>query len=152
TIPNQDFAVARYLSTGTLDTTFNYTGTAVTDLGAKKDDFATGVALDGQQVVVAGYSINPSNGSQDFAAVHHRSNRQLDPNHATNRVSHVDVSGGAEDRAYAIARVQGTTKMILVGESFSGHTLLDFAMIRLTAGGKLDTAFNSTGKVITAVS
>jgi len=150
--PNQDFAVARYLSTGALDTTFNSTGTAVTDLGAKKDDFATGVALDGQQVVVAGYSINPSNGSQDFAAVLYRSNGQLDPNYGTNGIARVDVSGGADDRAYAIARVPGTSKMILVGESFSGQTLLDFAMIRLTAGGKLDTAFNSTGKVITAVS
>jgi uncharacterized delta-60 repeat protein len=152
TIPNQDFAVARYLSTGTLDTTFNSTGTAVTDLGAKKDDFATGVALDGQQVVVAGYSINPTNGSQDFAAVLYRSNGQLDPNYGTNGVARVDVSGGADDRAFAIARVPGTSKMILVGESFSGQTLLDFAMIRLTSGGKLDTAFNSTGKVITAVS
>src|SRR5262249_17850702 len=113
--PNQDFAVARYLSTGALDTTFNSTGTAVTDLGAKKDHFATAVALDGQQVVAAGYGVNPVNGSHDFAAVLYRANGLVDPNYGTNGVARVDVSGGGDDRAYAIARVPGTSKMILAG-------------------------------------
>jgi uncharacterized delta-60 repeat protein len=150
--PNQDFAVARYLSTGALDATFNSTGTAVTDLGAGKDDFATGVALYGQQVFVVGYGINPTNGSHDFAAVRYRSNGLVGGNFGTNGVARVDVSAGADDRAYAIARFPGTSKMVIAGESFSGQTLLDFAMIRLTASGKLDTGFNSTGKVITPVS
>src|SRR5262245_38625410 len=127
--PNQDFAVARYLPTGELDDTFNSTGTAVTDLGAGKDDFATGVALYGQQVVVAGYGVNPENGSHDFAAVRYRSNGVVDPHYGTDGVARVDVSAGGDDRAYAIARLRGTSKMIIAGESFSGQTLLDFAMI-----------------------
>src|SRR5262249_23158863 len=150
--PNQDFAVARYLSTGALDETFSYTGTAVTDLGARKDDFATAVALYGLQVVVAGYGVNPTNGSHDFAAVRYRSNGLVDRRFGTDGVARVDVSSGADDRAYAIARLRGTSRMIIAGESFSGQTLLDFAMIRLTAGGRLDPTFNETGKVITAVS
>ena len=52
-----DFALARYLPNGTLDTTFGGDGTVLTDFGSGSYDWATALAIqpDGK-IVVAGYS------------------------------------------------------------------------------------------------
>jgi uncharacterized delta-60 repeat protein len=58
-----DFALARYLPDGSLDTSFGLGGRVTTDFGGI--DFGTGVALEGNGVVVGGQT--DVGGSNDFA-------------------------------------------------------------------------------------
>ena len=61
-----DFAVVRYNTDGSLDTTFSGDGILTTPIGSS-DDVAFAVVLQGDKIVVAGYSYNGSN--DDFAVV-----------------------------------------------------------------------------------
>jgi uncharacterized delta-60 repeat protein len=64
---NEDFAVVRYNSDGTLDSSFGGTGIVTTPIGAPDDEaFSVALQADGK-IVAAGYSFNGSN--HDFAVV-----------------------------------------------------------------------------------
>ena len=68
---NYDFAVARYNTNGTLDTSFGVGGKSTTPIGGA-DDIAYAVALEGDgKIVAAGSSYNGS--SYDFALVRYNS-------------------------------------------------------------------------------
>ena len=72
-----DFAVVRYNSNGSLDTSFGGTGQVTTPIGAS-GDFAQSVAIQQStdKILVAGYS---SNGTKyDFAVVRYNPNGSLD--------------------------------------------------------------------------
>src|SRR5207247_11094158 len=63
-----DFAAARYLSNGTIDTTFGVGGKVQTDFGDQNFDRARSAALqpDGR-IVAAGFAISQNAGVQNFA-------------------------------------------------------------------------------------
>ena len=64
---NYDFALVRYNTDGSLDTTFNTTGKVTTAIGASNDyAYAVAIQSDGK-IVAAGYSYNGAN--DDFALV-----------------------------------------------------------------------------------
>src|SRR5439155_10568876 len=66
--PDHDFAIARYNSDGSLDTSFNGTGKVITSIGPG-NDYANSVALqpDGK-IVVAGRSLRGSSGDLPVVA------------------------------------------------------------------------------------
>ncbi|NCX96747.1 MAG: hypothetical protein EBX41_10185, partial [Chitinophagia bacterium] len=72
---NNDFALARYNTDGSLDTTFGSAGKVVTDFGSAADQ-VNGIALqkDGK-IIVAGYAT--SAGANDFALA--RYTTDIDP-------------------------------------------------------------------------
>ena len=73
---NDDFALVRYNTNGTLDTTFDSDGKVTTAIGSD-NDFAYSVALQSDgKIVVAGYSNNGSN--FDFALVRYNTDGSLD--------------------------------------------------------------------------
>ena len=61
---DSDFALARYNIDGTPDTTFNSTGTVITNIGGFELAYAVGIQSDGK-IVAAGFS--DVNGTSDFA-------------------------------------------------------------------------------------
>jgi uncharacterized delta-60 repeat protein len=64
---NYDFALVRYDTNGSLDTTFNATGIVTTPIGSS-DDFALALGIQSNgRIVVAGYSLIGSN--DDFSLV-----------------------------------------------------------------------------------
>ncbi len=73
TISTTNFAVARYLSDGTLDNTFDTDGKVTTDFGSNANDQARSVAIqtDGQ-IVVAGYGTT-TGGYRNFGVVRYNS-------------------------------------------------------------------------------
>src|SRR5262249_26238123 len=81
-----DFAVARLLSNGVLDPSFDTDGkqTVAFDRGGSNNDQANGVALqpDGK-IVLAGISQINSTGNYDFAVARLLSNGALDPSFDT---------------------------------------------------------------------
>jgi uncharacterized delta-60 repeat protein len=68
---NSDFAVVRYNSNGSLDTTFNTNGKVTTQVGSSTEEAKSVVLQSDGKIVVAGFSYNGSN--SDFAVVRYNS-------------------------------------------------------------------------------
>jgi uncharacterized delta-60 repeat protein len=145
-----DFALARYNPDGTLDSTFNSTGKVLTDLsGSGGTDAVSAVAIDSNgKIVVAGYS-NASGISYDFALARYNRDGTLDRSFNSTGKVLTDFSGsGSGDVAYALA-LQSDGKIVVAGLSQASGIPDDFALARYNPDGTLDSAFNSTGKVLT---
>ncbi len=144
---DRDFAVVRYESNGTLDTSFNGTGKVMTPIGTS-GDVGNAVALQADgKIVVAGTS---SIGSDtDFAVVRYRTDGTLDP--LFNGTGKVTVSiGAAGDDATGVA-VQANGRIVVAGTSAAAVGAEDIALVRLLPDGSLDTSFDG-GRVTTSIS
>lgn len=143
--PNRGFCAARYLPNGTLDTTWNGTGTVISAVGGSSD-FATAMTLqpDGN-VLVAGYCAVGTGIDSDFCAVRYLPNGTLDT--AWNGTGKVlsSVSGIAQAMT-----VQPDGKALLAGRC-TGNTNTDFCAARFLANGNLDITWNGNGTVVTPI-
>ena len=141
-----DFCLARYLASGTLDVSFNGSGTVITPIGVG-DDYAISFALqpDGK-IIVAGVCYNGAN--LDFCLARYVANGALDTSfYSTGKV--ITPIGSSDDYGYSVA-LQPDGKIVVAGYCVSGANL-DFCLARYLANGTLDTSFGSTGKVFTAI-
>jgi uncharacterized delta-60 repeat protein len=143
---NQDFALVRYNSDGTRDTTFGSTGVVLTAITAG-DDIARAVAVlepDGL-IVVAGEAVNGS--ERDFAVVRYLANGSLDTSFGIG--GKVTIAFGTSDDAASALLAQPDGKIVAVGSAtVNGQKV--FALTRLNADGTPDASFGSQGKVTTA--
>lgn len=146
---NNGFCVARYLSNGTLDTTWNGTGTVISAVG-DRSDLATAMALqpDGN-VLVAGYCAVGTGIDSDFCAVRYLPNGTLDTTwNGTGKV--ITPVGSGSDLASALS-LQSDGKVLVAGGCAVGVGFA-FCAARYLSNGTLDTTWNGTGKVLSAVS
>ena len=139
-----DFALARFNSNGSLDTSFSGDGKQTADLGDIDIADATTVQGDGKIVVVGNVSQLPS-GATDFALARFDSNGSLDTSFSGDGMQTTDF-GSSNDRAHGVA-VQADGKIVVAGESLSGSH--DFALARYNSNGTLDTSFSGDGKQTT---
>ena len=143
---NLDFALARYTAAGVLDTTFGTGGKVITPIGSSMDHIrALAVQSDGK-IVVAGNSHNGTN--YDFAVARYTAAGVLDTGFSTDGKVTTAIGSGA-DTALAVA-VQSDGKIVAAGHSHNG-TNEDFALVRYTSTGALDTGFDTDGKVTTTI-
>ena len=149
-----DFAVARYRADGSLDPNFGSAGQRLIDFtdvnGSGQHDndndrpFAITIAPDGK-VVLAGVSTPSATGNANFAVARLTANGELDPTFNGTGMAVVDVGGGFADEAHDVA-VQRDGKIVVGGTVRTGGVEDDFAVVRLSAAGQLDTAtFNGSG-------
>lgn len=144
---NNDFCLARYLTNGALDASFNTTGAVVTAVGPS-DDNASAVAIqvDGK-IVVAGACSNGVN--SDFCLARYHPDGTLDASfNATGTV--MTAIGPGNDVASGLA-LQPDGKIVVAGTCSNGSNN-DFCLTRYLANGALDASFNANGKVITDIS
>ena len=143
---NYDFAMVRYNANGSLDTTFDGDGKLTTAVGAS-NDYGRSVALQSDgKIIVAGYSSNGTN--NDFAVVRYSANGTLDTTFdGDGKVT--TAIGAGDDLGYSVA-LQPDSKIIVAGYSSNG-TNNDFAVVRYSANGTLDTTFDGDGKLTTAI-
>jgi uncharacterized delta-60 repeat protein len=144
-----DFAAARYLANGTMDTTFGSAGKVRTDFGDHNFDQARSAVLqpDGR-IVAAGFAISHNGGVQNFAIARYGSNGVLDPTFSNDGITQVDF-GSCCQSAYSIL-LQGDGKIITVGYPNTESSDSDFLLARLNPNGALDTTFGVGGKVRTS--
>ncbi|MGB8165936.1 MAG: delta-60 repeat domain-containing protein, partial [Chthoniobacteraceae bacterium] len=142
---NYDFVVVRYTGAGVIDTTFNGTGKVVTDIGGN-DDLASGMVLQSDgKIVVSGYSATSN--ALLFAAVRYTTTGALDA--GFNGSGKVTTQIGGFDSGLSVA-MQTDGKILVGGYSWNGSDH-DFALVRYTSAGALDTNFNGTGYVATPI-
>ncbi len=143
---NNDFAAVRYNTNGTLDTTFNGTGKVTTPIGSGGDAGSRVVVQGDGKIVVAGSSSNGSN--DDFALVRYTTTGALDTSFGGTGKVVTAIGSGADNGQNLV--VQGDGKIVVAGSSNNGSNF-DFALARYNVNGTLDTTFNGTGKVTTAI-
>ena len=144
-----DFAAVRYLSNGTIDTTFGVAGKVSTDFGDQNFDRAHSAALqpDGR-IVAAGFAISQNGGVQNFAVARYTSNGLLDTTFSRDGITQIDF-GNCCQSAYQVL-LQSDGKIITVGYANTEDSDSDFLLARLNPRGSLDTTFGVGGKVRTS--
>lgn len=141
-----DFALARYNTDGSLDTTFDVDGMVTTPIGGNTD-YATAVAIQSDgKIVAAGYSANGTD--NDFSLARYYSDGSLDTTFDVDGKVITSITGGY-DYAQAVA-LQTDGKIVVAGYYESG-AVTEAALARYTAGGGLDTSFGTDGELITAL-
>ena len=144
-----DFAAARYLSNGTIDTTFGVAGKVRTDFGDQNFDRARSAALqpDGR-IVAAGFAISHNGGVQNFAVARYTSNGVLDTTFSGDGKTQIDFGNCCQSATKVLLQSDG--KIIAVGGSNGESSDDDFLLARLNPRGSLDTTFGIGGKVRTS--
>ena len=139
---NWNFAVARYNTNGSLDTTFSGDGKVLTDFGNNQGSITLALQADGK-IVVAGGGFTGGLSFNGFGLVRYNTDGTLDTSFSGDGVIVTDF---AADSAGQSVKVQSDGR-ILVGGFSNG----DFAMVRYNTDGSLDTSFSGDGKVTTDI-
>ncbi|MFL5331337.1 MAG: hypothetical protein ACJ8C4_20815 [Gemmataceae bacterium] len=133
------FAVVRYNTDGTLDSTFGIAGKLVCPISLI-GDFARGVAIDGAgNIVVTGTATYDNNGawSNELATARFLPNGDLDVGFATAgmRITHVTTNDSGRGLA-----LQADGKIVVAGYSADGAPP-SFTLVRYNNDGSLDITF-----------
>ncbi|TSA59812.1 MAG: hypothetical protein D4R41_02625 [Sediminibacterium sp.] len=151
---NSNFALARYNSDGSLDTTFGSSGIVTTDFGSI--DEGSSVTVDSVGKILLGGYMHNSNGTVDFALVRYDSvTGVLDPSFGQSSTGKVTTPLGIPgvNFAYGYSVAIDTSGNILLGGSSRSQNgnRSDFAIVRYLSTGFLDTSFGGDGIVTTDV-
>lgn len=135
-----DFALARYNTDGTLDTSFGTSGKVTTPVGPDSDSgYAVLVQPDG--TIVVGGDSNRATTGVDFALVRYTASGALDPSFGTGGIALTAIKQfGARDSIYALAR-QPDGKLVAAGGEG------DFSLVRYNANGSVDAGFGTGGSI-----
>ena len=147
-----DFALVRYNTNGSLDTSFGTGGKVIASIGPDWD-FAYSIAIQSNQsIVLAGESDTPGGSGSLFAAARFLPNGALDTSFdGDGKVTTFIRTGPGIDLATDVAIQSSDGKIVLAGSSYLG-TVLDTAIVRYNTDGSLDSTFDGDGKVITQAS
>ncbi len=144
-----DFALARYNSNGSLDTTFDTDGKLTMDLGS--DDTTSGVAIqpDGKIVVVGTRDNGNAGVDNDFVLVRYNSNGSLDTTFDADgkvilRLGFGDIGTDVVLQSNGKILMLGSAAHISPGFNFD----YNFALLRFNHDGSLDTTFDTDGIII----
>jgi uncharacterized delta-60 repeat protein len=125
-----DFALARYTTTGTLDTSFGDGGRVETVFDLGSDDVASALAIQADgKIVAAGVSNNR------FALARYNTDGTLDTSFNGDGKLMTHFAAGSADLALAVA-IQADGKIVAAGVSNDR-----FALARYNTNGTLDTTF-----------
>src|SRR6476660_3591181 len=136
------FALVRYNSDGSLDTSFNSNGKVTTAVGTGTCK-GQGVALQGDgEIVVVGHSFN-AGGPSCFTVLRYGADGNLDTSFGDS--GKVTTTVAKDSNADSVA-MQSDGKIVVAGNAFIDRNNNDFWVVRYNANGTLDTTFNGTGK------
>ncbi|MCW9015841.1 MAG: hypothetical protein OQJ89_02625, partial [Kangiellaceae bacterium] len=141
-----DFAIARFNSDGSLDTTFDSDGLVTTQEEAgTADSLKAMIKQNDGKLVVAGSS-DDGNGNDMIALVRYNSDGTLDTDFDSDGILTTDVSNSGDDIGNALLQ-QSDNKLVVASQSDAK----EFMLVRYNDDGSLDDSFDSDGIVTTAV-
>ena len=155
-----DFGLARYNTDGSLDATFDGDGKVITPIGNNLSELLRGIALaPGGKIVATGDMYNPpvpgsGSGHTDVVVVRYNSDGSLDQSFDGDGKFVYDSNLGDRNEGGEDVTVQPDGKILITGDSYlrqvqQGTSDQDMLLIRVNAGGGLDSSFGSGGIVYT---
>jgi uncharacterized delta-60 repeat protein len=140
---DNDFAVYRYLSNGSLDVTFSGDGMVSFGFGAGRQDSAADLVLQSDgKIVVAGYSGDVNHINNNFAIARLNANGSLDTTFSGDGRQAANFGGNDFGAALTL---QPDGKIVVAGRK-NDLTRSSFALARFNPDGNPDTTFNGTGR------
>ena len=150
----QDIALARYNTDGSLDNSFGGDGQVNTNLGTDNGvgDIAYAIAIQADgKIVVAGTSDDGPSPTLDFVIIRYNADGSIDNSFGNNGIVFTGF-GGANAIVYALC-IQPDGKILAAGSTNTGPlSTFDFAIVRYNTDGSLDNSFDGDGKLPTSVS
>jgi uncharacterized delta-60 repeat protein len=163
---DSQMAVVRFAATGGLDPSFGSNGIATVNIAVgagKKAELARAVVVQSDgKIVIAGPIEHDTTATgdaardTDIAVARFDATGQLDPTFGTNGVSRLDLSTGVVsgtafrgDTVWGLTLLPGDNLLMVGGKlaAGAGRTDIDYAVVKLTAGGAVDTTFGTNGLV-----
>lgn len=140
-----DFALMRYNSDGSLDTSFSEDGKVITDFASTTDSaFSICVQSDGK-VLVAGLTVN-STTNLDIALARYNIDGSLDTSFSDD--GKVTTTLGNSSSTYGFTVItQPDGKILVEGVAINANGT-GFIVVRYNSDGTLDNTFNNNGKAI----
>ena len=142
-----EFAVVRYGTDGTLDSSFSSDGIATIDVSSGHD-YAYAIAIQSDGMIVVGGVTGVGGANTEFGVARLTSSGVLDTGFSTD--GKIEFGVGAGDDVLTGLAIASDGDIVAVGYGSNGSNF-DFAVARLTSAGVLDTAFDSDGKVLVPV-
>jgi uncharacterized delta-60 repeat protein len=140
-----DFALTKYLSDGTPDTSFGNNGLVITDFNGSSDRAWSAVLQSDNKIVVAGHAWVGSN--FDFALARYNTDGSLDETFGEEENGKTTTAFGSTiDKAFSVA-LQEDGKIVAAG--YADIVDWDFALARYDTAGYLDGTFGLGGKILT---
>lgn len=141
-VGNNNFGLARFLTNGSLDTTFGTGGTVSHDVaGLLFPETAAAVALySNGKILVGGHGLEVNSGTMAFVLTRYHSDGSVDSSFNGNGVSYSPYPGAITDAAAMAFQSDG--KILLAGTIGS-----DFGITRFLPEGVVDSAFGTDGFV-----
>ncbi len=141
---NFEFALARYNTNGSLDTSFGTNGIVTTKIGSS-DSIIHSIAIQANGQIVAGGGATIGS-NDEFALARFNSNGSLDTSFGSNGTVTTPIGGSSID--IASISMQSDGKIVAVGYNIDfGST--PCALARYNTNGSLDTSFGTGGIVTT---
>ncbi len=158
TLTSTDFAVARYRSDGSLDSSFGSGGLVTTDFFGREDFAFSMMIQPDERIVLAGYAENLFE-RKDFALARYNRNGSLNTTFGSEgKVSsdlfkNVDGRFSSTDLGFAAA-IQFDGKIVVAGKTINEGIAFEsrFALARYNSEGSLNTTFGSDGIIATTLS
>jgi len=133
-----DFAIYRFLSNGSLDTTFNGDGKVNINFGAGRQDYASDLLLQSDgKIVIVGSTGDANYDNNNFAIARLNAGGSLDTTFSGDGKQITNF--GADDYAYGVA-LQSDGKIVVAGEKDIPN-LNSFALARYNSDGTPDASF-----------
>jgi uncharacterized delta-60 repeat protein len=137
-----DFALARlWRANGALDKTFSTDGKQTTNFGGEEQAPAIALQADGKIVIAGRKAVGTA---INMAIARYAKDGNLDPTFNGTGKKVIDFMNGFEEANYDVL-VQPDGKIVTLG--YVSNQDNNFAVVRLTPTGALDTSFGTKGKV-----
>ena len=144
--PSYKYALARYNTDGSLDTSFSEDGKVAIDLGASVD-YGNSIAVQADGKILVG-GASWAGGQSNFGLLRFNPDGSLDTSFDGDGKVSTDFDLSSDSGTSTVVQVDG--KIIVAGDTDANGNL-DFALARYQADGSLDASFGVGGKVITAI-
>ena len=148
---DDDMALARFNSDGTLDTSFGNNGTVITNTGSSYEHAYALIQQADGKLVIAGDSDSDNGNNYDITLIRYMSDGTLDVSFDSDGIVKTDIDENSNnEHAYSLIQ-QVNGKLVVAGKNHNGSHF-DFAVLRYNSDGSLDSTFDDDGIVTTAVS
>lgn len=139
---NQLLTVYRYNANGSIDTTFNGSGSSIISINPNYQDFANAVSIQSNgKIVVAGETLSSAN-NKDIVVVRYNIDGSFDTSFNDDGILTTDIS--QNDTASSV--IQSNGRIIVAGSTLNSNA---FALVRYNDNGLRDQTFDGDGIVTT---